>query len=335
MHGLRWGVYLTPGVVALECATQTQPGISMNDLALVAGSAGVDLAKGVGSELRITPTDSHTEIYPDGEVDVSVDPSIREGDVYVIQSLSPPVNEHLVELLMLADACRGGGAARITAVVPYLAYARNDRRTRPGEAVGLAVVRDVIEASPIDRLVVVDPHISQVAAVFDLPVDVVSAVPALSPDIDVPRPEATMVVSPDLGAVALAERHAEALGLSDVGVIRKTRLSGDRVEATGLVGESKRPDHVIVADDIISTGATIEAAVDAIRERWSPGRIAVVATHALMVDGAAERLEGLGIDHLVVSDSVPAPPLPDGGRVVGLASLVASTIRDLHGAEGG
>ncbi len=310
--------------------TDRDPGFG--EITLVPGSGHPDLAARLGETLGVEPSETRARSFPDGELDVAVDPAVRNGDAYVLQPLGPPVNENLVELLLLVDACRRAGAARITAVIPYLGYARKDRRTRPGEAVGLGVVASMLRSSRLDRAIVVDPHVPQVDAVFGIPLEVVSAVPllaeALAPRV---RPDA-IVVAPDLGAVTLAERYADELGVSETGVVRKTRLSGREVRVTDVVGDG-REQQAIVVDDMISTGGTLAAAVEAVLEAWSAPGLMVAATHALLVDGATERLASLPLEKFVVSDSLPSPDLPDSGIVVGLAGLLADAVRRLHGGR--
>ena len=174
------------------------------------------------------------ERYPDGEVRPIVE-NVCGADVYVIQPTAPPVNEHLVELLLL-DACRWARAARVAAVVPYFGYARQDRRTAPGQALGVTVAADAIAAAGADRLVVVDPHTPTLEAQCRIPVETLSAVDALSGELASDLPHGAAVVAPDLGAVKLAERYASVLhGL--VVVVRKQRESGSAVSALDIAGD--------------------------------------------------------------------------------------------------
>ncbi len=297
--------------------------------AILAGSASRELALSVASGLSLELSEARTDTFPDGEIDVGVDPRIRNADVYVVASLAPPVNDRLVELLLLLDACRRAGAARCTAVIPYLGYARKDRRTRPGEAVSLRVVADAIASAGADRAVLIDPHVPSVDSVFSIPLEVVSAVSSLAAAIAPAVPDDAIVVAPDLGAVHLAERYASELGLDAVAVVRKTRRSGTEVEASGLVGPAHdRP--VLLIDDIISTGATIEAAARLLVREWSPPSLTVAATHALFVGKAVPRLERLPLEAMVVSDSVVPPTRPPACSVVPVGEVLAAAIARLH-----
>ena len=297
----------------------------MNDLALVSGSSHPALAGRIGEALGVDLVDVRSKRFPDGELDVSVDPAVRGCDVYVVQALGPPVNEHLIELLLLADACRRANARRLTAVIPYLGYARKDRRTNPGDAVGLAVVADLLGPSRIDRAVLVDPHVAQADSIFRVPLEVVSGMQPIAEALRGNIGEEAVVVAPDLGAVALAERYARELGIDEMSVVRKTRVTGSEVSVAGLVGDGVDRSPIIV-DDMISTGGTIAAAVRLLREQGSAARIVVAATHGVFVEGAVDALMSLRIERLVVSDSFPNADLPSQVTVVGLAQTLADRI---------
>lgn len=298
--------------------------------AVISGSAANHLTGPLARDLGLDVTETRIDRFPDGELDVAVDPSIRDLDVYVVQSLGPPVSDHLVELLLLLDACRRAGAARLTAVVPYLAYSRKDRRASPGEAVSLRVVADVLQSSGADRAVLVDPHVPQVDSIFSIPLEVASAVPLLAKSVASDLVGSVAVVAPDLGAVHLAERYAAELGLDAVAVIRKTRLSGSEVEVTGLVG-SGRVDTALIVDDIISTGSTLEAATEELRSRWHDPKVVITATHGLFTADAVERLGRLDPDSLSVTDSVEQGGRPAECQIVGIHSLLGDVIRRLSG----
>ncbi len=294
-------------------------------IVVLAGSSGRPLAGGIARRLGIEPLPTRTERFPDGEYDVAVDPGVRNADAYLVQSLGPPVNDHLVELLLLLDAVRRAGAARLTAVIPYLGYARKDRRSTPGEAVGLRVAADLIVGAGAEGAILVDPHVPQVDSIFSVPLDVLSAVPLLAGAVASHVPSDAVVVAPDLGAVHLAEDYADELGLARVAVVRKARVSGSDVEALDVVGDGEGRTALVV-DDMISTGSTLEAAVSHMREQWSIPSLAIAATHGLFVADAVSRLERLGASTMVVTDSVTPAGLPTGCRTVSLEGLLADAV---------
>lgn len=303
-------------------------------LRVVPGSANRALARAVGALLGMDPTVCEVERFPDGELRPVVE-DVRGADVYVVQSTGPPVNEHLVELLLLLDACRRAGAARVTAVVPYFGYARQDRRLREGEAVGARVCAEVLAAGGADRLVVVDPHTASLEAMCAMPVEMLTAVPVLAVAIGDGVPADAVVVAPDLGAVKLAERYAANLG-REVAVVRKTRVSGWAVEATELIGDVTGRSAVIV-DDMIATGATIEAAVGVLKARGVTD-VTVAATHGVLAEGAIERIGAMGVGRVVVTDTLAPPPVATapgqaGVEVASVAALVAEALGRLYRDE--
>lgn len=300
-----------------------------SSLRLVAGTAHPDLARAVGALLDGEGAHAAVERFPDGELRPAVDVGPGD-DVYVLQPTGPPVHDHLVELLLLLDACRRAGAGRLTAVVPYVAYARQDRRTARGEGIGLRVVVDGLVAAGAQRLVVVDPHAPGFEAASSVPVVSLTALGALAGAVvDLARPG--VVVAPDLGAVKLAERLAAPERLP-VAVVRKTRVSGSRVTADELVGEVAGRRAVIV-DDMIATGATIEAAVALLGRHGAAPHPVVAATHGLFVGPALARLSSLDLGRLVVTDTLP-PAGPAGAlEVCSVAPLLADALGRLHRDE--
>ena len=304
---------------------------------IVAGSANPALARAVAAGLGVEPTSAEVDRFPDGELRPAVG-DVRGGDVYVVQPTSPPVNEHLVELLLLLDACRRAGAARITAVVPYFGYARQDRRSRPGQAIGARVAADAIAAAGAARLLVVDAHPAGFESMCPIPVETLSALRVLADALDAGAAGPRVVVAPDLGAVKLAERLAPRLGLRVV-VVRKSRVSGSRVAAEELIGEVEGCEAIIV-DDMITTGGTIMAAARLLVARGARPRPLVAATHGLLVGPALDRLGRLGVSRLLVTDTVPvgapgtAPPgTAPTPEVCSVAPLLAEAVGRLHREE--
>lgn len=299
-------------------------------LRVVSGTSNPPLAATISHCLHVEHTACDVERFPDGELRPVVG-SMRGDDVYVVQPTGPPVNEHLTELLLLLDACRRAGAGRITAVVPYFGYARQDRRDRPGEAVGARVATDVVVAAGAQRLIVVDPHTAALEAMSAVPMEMLTASPALAAAVSsaLPNRARPVVVAPDLGAVKLAERYAATLR-APVAVVRKTRLSGTEVQAEELVGDVEDRTAIIV-DDMISTGATIAAAVQVLLSRRARPEILVAASHGLFVGDASDRLRCLSLGRLITTDSVAPQRLPQLPiEVVSIAPLLADAIDRLH-----
>ncbi len=299
------------------------------NLALFAGSANVLLAEAIAERLGVRMGGRMLDRFPDGELHAAVVDNVRGDDVYLVQPTSPPVDANLLELLLLADACRRAGASRLTAVVPYFGYARQDRRSRGCEAVGARVVADLVRAAGVERLVAVDLHTPSLEGFFAMPVEHLTAVSLLVDHVRSGTPANPVVVAPDLGAVKLAERYARALHCP-VATVHKTRLTGTEVSVRAIAGEVQGRAPVVV-DDMISTGGTIEAAVQGLLAAGCVPEITVVATHALLVGPAVDRLRALPLRRVVVADSVPvAPNLPLPLEVASLGPLLAEAIKALH-----
>ncbi len=285
---------------------------------------GVALARGCEGASLVQRT---LEAYPDGERRVRLLDDVRGRDVFVVQTLAVPVGDHLLEALLLADACRRAGAARVSALVPYLAYARQDRRQAPGEPLGARVVAESLSRA-FDRVVAVDLHSPAIESGFSVPVEHVDAMELLAAQVG--SAAGDVVVAPDLGAAKRAERFARALGLP-VALAHKSRLTGTDVETSGLVGDvrGRRP---ILVDDIISTAGTVAAVARELLDRGCRPEITVCATHGLFVGPAAERLQGLPISRVVVTDSLPqnAKGLPVPLEVVRLGPLLGGRVERIH-----
>jgi ribose-phosphate pyrophosphokinase len=297
-------------------------------LRIMSGRAGRQLAAALGHCLGVEPTPCAVEQFPDGELRPRVG-AVRGDDVYLVHPTGPPVNDSLVELVLLLDACRRAGAALTTAVVPYFGYARQDRRTHGGEAVGARAVADVLIAAGTQRLLVVDPHTPALEAMFAVPVEMLTAVPVLVSALAGTVPDDAVVVAPDLGAVKLAGHVADALG-RPVAVVRKTRVSGAAVRATELIGDvSGRP--LLIVDDMVSTGATIEAAAHAALSQGAAPDVTVATVHALLVGDACARLARLPIRRMVTTDTVPpADAPPTWLEVHSVAPLLAEVLGRLQ-----
>ncbi len=302
-------------------------------LEILSGSANGALAENVAKKLGARFDQRTLERFPDGELHIEIHESIRGCDVYLIQPTCPPVDEHFFEIFLLADACRRAGTTHLTAVIPYFGYARQDRRAHGREPVSMRLVADLMATSGIQRVVTVDCHGQAVESAFGIPVEHISAIPLLAEAVRPTVPGDAVVVSPDLGAVKMAERYAKLLDLS-VAIIHKSRVSGAEVTVQRIVGDV-RGKKILVVDDMITTGATIEKAIRALLEAGCASEgLKVVASHGLFVGGAAERLGKLPIDKIYVSDSVPSPvSFPVPLQVSSIAGLLAETIERLHRLE--
>jgi ribose-phosphate pyrophosphokinase len=305
-----------------------------NGCVLFGGSANPALAEQVASTLGIPLGQSRVQRFPDGEVSVELGESVRRKEVLVLQPTSPPVDQNLVELLVFADAARRSAADRVTAVVPYFGYARSDRRHGRREPIAARMVGDVMQAVGIRQMVTVDLHTDQVEGFFNIPVEHLSAVDVLA-DAFRGRLEAdTVVVAPDEGRVPMATRYAETLGLPLV-ALQKRRESGSKARITGIAGEVRGRSCLLV-DDMVSTGGTLVAAMDALLAAGALPDIRIAVTHGLLIADTGGLLDREELVELVVTDTVP---LQHGDRtklkVRSVAPVIASALKEfIGGGEG-
>jgi ribose-phosphate pyrophosphokinase len=297
-----------------------------NSPAVLLGSACERLGHELCGRLNVPPGGYECRHFPDGEMQIELTEPVDGRDVFILQSTSPPVERHLLELLLLADACRRAGAGRVTVCIPYFGYARQDRRTGLS-SLGTQVVARLLSSARIDRLLLIDAHTPAIEGFFDVPVDHLSAVPLLA-RAAAQDGSISIVVSPDLGAVRLAREYARVLNVP-VGVVHKVRVTGSQVEARGVIGEV-RGRRVLIVDDILSTAATVEAAVGVLRDAGVVEPISLAVSHALLVGQAREVLAGLPLARILATDSVaiPDPLLPNMQRV-SIAPLIASAVERL------
>ncbi len=270
--------------------------------------------------------------FSDGEVRVQINESIRGADVYVFQSLSYPANQHIMELLLIVDALRRSSAGRITAVVPYFAYARQDRQDRPRTPISARVVADVISTVGTDRVVTVDLHSPQIQGFFNIPVDHLSAMPVLYEYI---RKnvilEDPVVVSPDAGGVERARQLANRLGCG-IAIIYKRRPEPNRAKILDVVGSIEGKDALII-DDIIDTAGTLVSASEMLMTRGARRVIACV-THGVLSGPAIERLTNSPLEQVIITDTIPTESKSFSKlRVVSIAPLIAEAIKRIHEEE--
>jgi ribose-phosphate pyrophosphokinase len=297
-----------------------------NSFTIFAGRANVALATSVAVEMGARLGACSVERFPDGELSVRLDEPVRGREVLIIQPTSPPVNDHLIELLAFADACRRASAAHITAVMPYFGYARADKRHGRREPITASMVAALMQAVGVNHVVTIDLHAPQIEGFFHIPVDSLTTAPVMVEALRPGLPPDIVVVSPDAGRVRMATEYARLLG-APVAVLHKERASGVETRITRLVGDVRdRP--CLIIDDMISTGGTIAESVEALLDAGARPEIIVAATHGLLLAGAREKLARAVTREVLVTDTV-APPAHDWPqlRVVSVAPLIASALR--------
>lgn len=298
------------------------------DLAIFSGSGNLPLAKAIATQLGVTLGGRLIKRSPDEELRVEIQENLRARDVFLVQPTGPPLDKNLMELVFLADACRRSGANHVTAIVPYFGYARQDRSASGQQALGARLIPDLLRTAGVGRVVSVDLHSTSIESAFGMALDHLSAVSLLCKGIGEARLDGILVAA-DMGALRLAERYARVLNLP-IGIVGKIRISDEEVVARSVIGEVRGRTPIIV-DDMILTGGTVEAALNAVIGAGATANATVVATHGLFVGSAAKRLAALPIERIVVSDSVQiSPDLKLPIEVVSLAPMLAQTISRLH-----
>lgn len=300
---------------------------------VISGSVHASLAEDLARELECELAAYQPRRFPDGEQDVEIDASVRGQPVFIVQPLGLHVGEHLLELLLLADACHRAGARSVAAILPYVGFARQDRVTKEGRPLGAKVLADAIGTGGFSQVIAVDLHSPVVASCVGAPVAHLTAVPEVAEALRPHVREDSVVVAPDLGAVKLAEAYARLLALP-LAVVSKIRVSPVQVSVRSVAGDvrGKRP---LVVDDMISTGTTVEAAVDALLAQGCRREVIVAVTHGLFVGDAAARLSRPEVVRVVTTDSLPpAACAPPSLEVIRLAPLLAEVVRRIVGERG-
>jgi ribose-phosphate pyrophosphokinase len=304
----------------------------VSDLTIFSGSAHRDLTGSIARLLNVPLGKSTTERFPDGEISVCLGEPVRGREVFIVQPTSPPVNDHLVELLAMIDACRRSAAQRITAVLPYFGYSRSDKRHGRREPITASMVALLLQAVGVDHIMSIDLHAAQIEGFFHTAVDTLTAVPVLSDALRRRLPPDAVVVSPDEGRIKMASLYAQNLAVP-VAIIHKQRESGRETRVLRVVGEVHDRPCVII-DDMISTGGTVSRSIAALLEAGARPEIYVVATHALFLPGAREKLRHHAVRGVLVTDTIPVEPSP-GLSVISIAALIAGAIERLAAKHAG
>lgn len=302
---------------------------------LFTGNAVPELAQRVASRLYKSLGDINVGRFSDGEVSVQINENVRGEDVFIIQSTCAPTNDNLMELLVMIDAMRRASAGRITAVIPYFGYARQDRRVRSARVpITAKVVADFLSTVGVDRVLTVDLHAEQIQGFFDVPVDNVFGSPILLEDMAQRQLENPIVVSPDIGGVVRARAIAKLLHDTDMAIIDKRRPRANETEVMNIIGDVNGRDCILV-DDMIDTAGTLCKAADALKMRGAK-RVLAYATHPIFSGKAKENIQKSQIDEIIVCDSIPLAPeieALDKVTTLTLSGMLAEAIRRISNEE--
>lgn len=308
--------------------------LSRPELKIFSGTAHPELARRIAEFVGISVGEAQVRAFPDGETSVRILENIRGRDVFIVQPTCPPVNHNLMELLVMVDAVRRASAARITAVIPFFGYARQDRKDRPRVPITAKLVANLITAAGVDRVLTVDLHAQQIQGFFDIPVDHLYALPVFIKHFKGRRDLSPLtVVSPDVGGIKVADAYAQALRVN-LATVAKNRKSDTEVDSTYLIGEVEGR-NVLLVDDLTTTAGTITSAARLCKANGAKTIYAAV-THAVLTDMAVERLRDSEISELITTNSIPTRQARlDDCRmtVLDIAALLGEGIKRIHGDE--
>jgi ribose-phosphate pyrophosphokinase len=307
----------------------------MAEIMVFNGNANPDLAQRIAEQLKTHLGKATVNHFSDGETLVEIEENVRGRDVFIIQSTSAPANDNLMELMLLADALRRASAVKITAVVPYFGYARQDRRVRSARVpITAKIVADMMASVGISRLVTVDLHADQIQGFFYMPVDNLYSTPIMLDDITKKNYQNVMVVSPDVGGVIRARAIAKRIPGADLAIIDKRRPRPNEAQVMHIIGDVQGRDCIIV-DDIVDTASTLCRAVEALKEHGAT-RVAAYITHPVLSGQAIENIRNSFLDELVVTDTIPLQEEARNEpriRSLGLSYMMAEAIRRISRAD--
>ena len=303
----------------------------MDKLMLFTGNANKKLADDIASKLKIKISSALVTRFSEGEVRVQINDNVRGKDVFVIQPTCPPVNENLMELLIMVDALRRASAWRITAVIPYYGYARQDRKDRPRVPITAKLVANLLTNTRADRILTMDLHADQIQGFFDIPLDHLYAVNVFVDYFQKRKLKNLVVVAPDVGGIKMARAYAKRLG-AGLAILDKRRISPESAEVMHLLGdvEGKR---AIIVDDIIATGGSLVEAINSLHNRGVKDIYAAIS-HGVLSGNAVEKIEKSYLKELLITDTIPLPSSVKSKtkkiKVLSVAELLADAIKRIH-----
>lgn len=304
-------------------------------LAIFSGNAHPELAKNVTEHLHIPLGRADVNRFSDGEIAVEIQENVRGKDVFILQPTCNPTNDNLMEIMVMADALRRASAGRITAVMPYFGYARQDRRPRSARVpISAKVVADMLNIVSIDRMLTVDLHSDQIQGFFDIPVDNIYGTPVLFKDLREQKYDNLMVVSPDVGGVVRARAMAKQLGDADMAIIDKRRARANESQVMHIIGDVRDRDCVII-DDMVDTAGTLCKAAEALKEHGAR-RVVGYITHPVLSGNAIPTISNSVLDEIVVTDTIPLTAEAQACekiRQVSIAPMLAEALRRINNEE--
>lgn len=307
----------------------------MSKLMVFTGNANPELARLIVERLDLPLGDAVVGQFSDGEITVEINENVRGKDVFIIQPTCVPTNDNIMEVLLMADALRRSSAGRVTAVIPYYGYARQDRRVRSARVpISAKVVADMMQAAGVDRVLTVDLHADQIQGFFNIPMDNIYGSPILLDDIEKQNYDNLMVVSPDVGGVVRARAIAKQLDEADLAIIDKRRPQANEAQVMHIIGDVTDRTCVLV-DDMVDTAGTLCKAADALKQ-FGAKKVVAYCTHPVLSGAAIENIRNSQLDELVVTDTIPLTEDAKACkqiRQLTLAGLLAESIRRVNNEE--
>ncbi|HBI93380.1 MAG TPA: ribose-phosphate pyrophosphokinase [Terrisporobacter glycolicus] len=307
---------------------------SGSEIKIIAGNSNKELAEKIAEYIGVKVADCQVTTFSDGEISVNINETVRGCDVFVVQSTNNPVNNNLMELLIMIDALRRASAGRVTAVIPYYGYARQDRKAKARDPITAKLVANLITAAGADRVLTMDLHASQIQGYFDIPLDHLLGGSLLASYFNEKNIEDLVVVSPDLGSVTRSRKFANQLeGEVPIAIIDKRRPKANVCEVMNLIGDVKGK-NVIMLDDMIDTAGTITNAANALKE-FGAKNIYAGCTHAVLTGPAIERIEDSAISELIVLDTIKLPKEKENDKikVLTVAEMFGEAIKKIFSNE--
>lgn len=300
-----------------------------SNIKIFAANASKELAQKIADQLGLPLSKCEVSTFSDGEISISVQETVRGSDVFVIQSTCTPVNNNLMELLIMIDALKRASAGRITAVIPYFGYARQDRKSKPRDPISAKLVADLITAAGADRVLTMDLHAAQIQGFFDIPLDHLEGMSILAKHFEKESIEDMVIVSPDFGSVGRARKFAGRLDVP-IAIIDKRRPRPNVSEIMHIIGDIK-DKNIVIIDDIIDTAGTLCNAANALKERGAKS-VRACATHGILSGKAVENIEKSAIEELIILDTIPLAPEKklDKIKVETVASVFARAIQRIY-----
>ena len=299
------------------------------ELKIFSGNANIELAKKIAKYLKVPLGDALVSTFSEGEIRVKINEDVRGRDVFIVQPTCPPSNNNMMELLIMLDAVKRASARRVTAVIPYFGYARQDRKDQPRVPITAKLVANLLRVAGADRILTMDLHASQIQGFFDIPMDHLFAVNTIVDYFKKKKIKDLVVASPDVGGIKMARAYAKRMNAS-LAIVDKRRIDDHHAEVMNILGDVKKK-NIIIVDDLVATASSVCEAAEALKKAGAL-RLFAAVSHPILSGPALERIRKAPFEEFVFTDSVPLPPEKQDAvfKVLSVASLLGEAIQRIH-----